>query len=342
MLKRVWRFSLIKICMLMLLLTSWQAFASCSQNPVAGTKFITAPGTISINPYQTNGLPVANGTVLYTGTFTGNTGNFTVTCTAAFTGLLYQGIGTATANVYPTSIPGIGMEIHNTGSANDNLWPAAVTVASSTSYSSTASAEVTLQLVKTGPITTGGTLSGTVGNYVIPTQANYSIFPIALTGVTIVGLTQPTCVVTSTTINVALGNFAINHFPAIGSTSPPMPFNIQLVCSGGPGVTTTTMSTVLTDATNSANTSNTLPLSASSTATGLGVQITYNGAIVSYAADPSVNPVATFVPPYPNQVTLGTGENGTYNFPFYAHYIRTGTVTAGTANSSATFTIIYK
>ena len=325
--------SIIVALMSVLLLMPWKSFASCTLNPTTVVKVISSPPSITINPY------VATGTVLYTGTFSGNSGTFTVTCTSNFTQLVYQGVGVATSNTYPTNIPGIGMQLSNTG-GNTGLWPVTITQASSNTFSAQAALAVQMQLVKTGPITASGTLPINVGSLVLPQQGNFVLFNINLQTPLVVNFTQPSCTVTSSSpIAVALGAFPIAHFPAVGSTSSPIPFSIQVTCQQGPNGSSTSIYATLTDnsgvGVGAGNTSNILPLSSTSTASGLGVQIQYNGTIQKFGPDSNVIGNT-------NQFLLqANNANGTYNFPFTAYFIRTGAVVAGSAKTSATFTMAY-
>lgn len=316
--------------MLTLMLMSFNACASCTDTPATVTKVLNSPAVVTLNPY----VPV--GTVLSTATFTGNSGSFTIACTTAFTQLTYQGIGTATANVYPTNIPGLGIQLSNASGTTGN-WPVTTTIASTTSFTATASVATNFSLIKTGPITANGVLPINVGNFVLPQQGNFVGFQINLATPMQINFTKPSCSVTSPTVAVSLGSFPVSHFPALGSTSSPIPFTIQVTCVDGPTGSNTQMSTTLIDSsgTKVGNTSNILSLSASSTAGGIGLQITYNGTIENYGPDSSA--VGNT-----NQFLLATGTNGVYNFPFYAYMVRTGTVTAGSVISTATFTMSYQ
>jgi type 1 fimbria pilin len=318
------------LLILLLATLSLRAMAGCTETPAGVAKVLNSPASITINPY------VAVGTVLNTSTFTGNSGTFTITCSTAFSQFTYQGIGTATSNIYPTNIPGIGIQLSNASGTTGN-WPVTETIGAVTTYTATASVPTNFSLIKTGPITANGTLGINVGNFVLPQQGNFVGFQINLASPMVVNFTKPSCSVTSPTIAVSLGAFPVSHFPAVGSTSSPMPFNIQVTCVDGPTGSSTQMSVTLTDASGSdvGNTSNILALSSTSTATGIGVQIQYNGTVRSYGPDSNVAGNK-------NQFLLTTGSNGVFNFPFYANMIRTGTVKAGSVITTATFTMSYQ
>lgn len=329
--KRLIRRLLVTLCAAAAVLQVLPARAGCTETPASVIKVLNSPASVTLNPY----VPI--GTVLSTATFTGNSGQFTITCTTAFTQFTYQGVGTATNNIYPTNIPGLGIQLSNASGTTGN-WPVTETVASTKTYTATASVPTNFSLIKTGPITANGTIPVNVGNFVLPQQGNFVGFQINLASPMQINFTKPSCSVTSpSTIAVALGAFPVAHFTAIGSKSSPMPFTIQVTCVDGPTGSNTQMSTTLTDAsgTNIGNTGNTLSLSSTSTAKGIGIQITYNGAVESYGPDSNANGNT-------NQFLLGTGSNGVYNYPFYAYMIRTGTVTAGSVNSTMTFTMNYQ
>jgi type 1 fimbria pilin len=301
------------------------------ETPTGVAKTLNSPASLTINPY------VAVGSVLNTSTFTGNSGSFTITCTTSFSQFTYQGVGTATSNIYPTAIPGIGIQLSNTSGTTGN-WPVTETITPAvTTYTATASVATTMSLIKTGPITANGTLAANVGNFVLPQQGNFVGFQINLASPMVINFTKPSCSVTTTSIAVSLGAFPVAHFPSVGSTSSPVPFNVQVSCVDGPTGSSTQMSVTLTDASGNdvGNTSSTLALSSSSTATGIGVQIEYNGTVRSYGPDSNAAGNT-------NQFLLTTGANGVYNFPFYAYMIRTGTVKAGSVITTATFTMSYQ
>jgi len=312
---------------------SINALAGCTETPTFVAKVLNSPASVTLNPY----VPI--GTVLSTATFTGNSGNFTISCTTAFTQLTYQGVGTPTANIYPTNIPGLGVRLSNASGTLGN-WPVTETIASTTSFTATASVPTNFSLIKTGPITTNGILPINVGNFVLPQEGNFVGFQINLATPMAINFTKPACSVTSpTVIAVSLGAFSIARFASgnPGITTSPVPFNIQVTCADGPNGSNTQMSVTLTDAsgTSVGNTTKILSLSSTSTAKGIGIQITYNGTVRGFGPDSNINNNT-------NQFLLATGSNGVFNYPFYAYMISTGPVTAGSVISTATFTMNYQ
>jgi type 1 fimbria pilin len=202
---------------------------------------------------------------------------------------------------------------------------------------------ITFELVQTGPLQPGNYTLGTTR--MVLTDPSYSSVlvqePVYINGTTtplpVVIVQHPTCNVSSPSIQVPLGSVPLKSFSGVGSTSPVQPsFNISLSCSGGDTGVMTSVYTTLTDQTNPANQSNTLSLSAGSTARGIGIQVLNGNTVISYGPDSAV--VGN-----PNQWLAGSAGNGTFNIPLTARYVQTApTVTAGTANGLATFTMSYQ
>jgi len=111
-----------------------------------------------------------------------------------------------------------------------------------------------------------------------------------------------------------------------------------LQCSGGDPNTSTNAYVTLTDATNPTNTSQVLSLTPTSQASGVGVQILNGTTVLGYGPDSAA-------PGNTNQWYAGNIAVGTSRFtiPLSARYVQTGaTVTPGTANAQATFTMSYQ
>ncbi|NLP61776.1 type 1 fimbrial protein [Paraburkholderia sacchari] len=143
---------------------------------------------------------------------------------------------------------------------------------------------------------------------------------------------------TTPNVNVPMGTFKTTDFPTVGSLSPgaAAPVNIQLVnCPAGtadPNSQGGQIHSVQYSITPSAGTvaTNVAALSGSPSATGVGIQL----------FDPSgaVLPLST-----PQTVSGYDGTvGGNYTIPLTARYYRTGTVTAGPANTTMTVTLSYQ
>lgn len=197
-------------------------------------------------------------------------------------------------------------------------------------------------LVKTGPITSG-VLSGALllsakavfratatSPYVVtksPLRISYVLGPVRVVG--------STCTVTTPSQSVNLSpaaGFPIAIFTGVSATSTPVPFSLRLNC----GEATTRVGVTFTDARNPGNVGNVLPLSANSSAGGLGVQILNKGQPVNFGPD-----AATLG--NTNQIMLTVSGNQNVDLPFSARYIQTNArVTPGTANALASFTFAYQ
>ena len=134
----------------------------------------------------------------------------------------------------------------------------------------------------------------------------------------------------STNTAVKLPNVYGNNFLSNGYTAGSTPFSISVNCPGP-----TLLAITFTDNNNITQTGNILTPGAGSTAKGLGLQLKYNGNIISFGPD-SAEPGTT------NQIVLNSNLTGVQSFPFTASYIRTGTVTPGSLTATATFTLSYQ
>jgi type 1 fimbria pilin len=93
-----------------------------------------------------------------------------------------------------------------------------------------------------------------------------------------------------------------------------------------------------TDNNNPTNHSNALSLASGSSASGVGIQIVQNGSPVSLGPDSSVAGNL-------NQMFVGSsaGSGSVVRVPFGGRYVKTSnTMTAGSANGVATFTMSYQ
>ncbi|MGK9176057.1 type 1 fimbrial protein [Yokenella regensburgei] len=133
-------------------------------------------------------------------------------------------------------------------------------------------------------------------------------------------------------IQVDLQKHASTEFTAVGTTSPATPFNFEIkncdpninsvnyTFKPGPGVTLVS----------AGNSDQHITLDSTSSASGVGIQV----------LDAYDTPV-----PFNTKITYG-GYNkttgGSYTIPMKARYIRTGAISAGTANSAVEFTMTYE
>ncbi|MDN7425965.1 fimbrial protein [Burkholderia sp. AU16741] len=194
-----------------------------------------------------------------------------------------------------------------------------------------------IQLVKTGPITAQGKVTGQIAQYTFDDK-NLVVGRLYIAGSVEIKPKVPTCSVLTKTITVSMASTNAKRFTGVGSTSPGKAFDIRLNCGNGTSGATTKMYITMTDATHPANRSTMLSLSKDSTASGVGYQIVRqtDGSPVTYGRDSSEagNPGQWFVGQYGNQ---------SVDIPLVARYVQTQPkIAAGTANAAASFTMNYQ
>jgi type 1 fimbria pilin len=139
-------------------------------------------------------------------------------------------------------------------------------------------------------------------------------------------VTTTACSVTNKAIKVPMGDVLKTAFTGQGSTTPEKSFGINLDCDAATRVNLT-----LDDPTGKSTLPGVLPLTTATegaTAGGVGIQMLYNDAPVTFG---KMFPIAT------------TTAKGAMTIPLKARYYQTAaTVTAGKANSVATFTLTYQ
>ena len=295
------------------------------------TMLVNGPAVVNVDPT----LPV--GTSLWSASVTVNESS-SIACIGGYATLTYNGVGARenTYFTYPTSVPGVGIRLkYLTGSMNNGAWfPWSYTSTWTGGYIQTHT--IFVEFIKTGPITVAGSLSGVFSTWNTNLADNPVWGQYAWAAPVVFNVAVPTCAVTTHDIAVSMGSVAATSFGGAGSVSDSKPFNISLQCSGGVINSYTNVYTTLTDVTNPGNVSDTLSLNASSSATGLGVQVLRGTTVIRYGPDSSVAG-------NPNQWFAGAAQNGAFNIPLTARYIKTAaTVTPGTANASATFTMSYQ
>lgn len=260
-------------------------------------------------------------------------------CPSVLGNMTFEGTGVYLGNsVYATSIPGIGYKIHTPLGANPVPvdWPKTLY----NRYQSMVYEHiVVIDLVKTGSIGHGGTLSGEFARWAF---AGKTYFSYQFTGSITVKPMSPTCTVTTPSIVVPFGNISKTVFSGVGSTSGSRSLNIRLLCKGGDAGTSTPVHVTLTDATNPANRTTSLSLTTASTAGGVAIQLLKDNVVLGYGADSDAADNA-------NRWSAGASAASTnvggvfFDIPLTARYVQTGTViTPGSANGKATFTMSYQ
>lgn len=236
-------------------------------------------------------------------------------------------------DVYPSNIEGIGYRITRLGMCAVP-WP--VKCGSLGVSQQTVNHTVQIELIKTGPIASGQSLSGVFAKWTIDDQApdflQYSW------GAPVPVVVRPAvlqCTVTTPQVTVPLGSIPRTAFSGINSTAGTRPLDIDLMCSGGDPGNTKAINVTLTDSTNPANRSTTLSLASGSVATGVAIQLLNGQTVLGYGPDSSAAQ-------NPGQWFAGTGRAGEFRIPLSARYIQTaGTIMPGSANGRATFTMSY-
>ncbi len=288
---------------------------------------LQGPTSINFDPSLAVGATLWSGLVPATATTGGGQ------CSGGTFSILFRGVGTPAGYIYPSGIDGIGYRVRMStsmcymgwwpGSCSSQLWAPGV-----------ATHSLLVELVKTGPISGGGTLTGKFAEWMADGVELYLSY--SWVGSVVVRPINPTCSVTTPSVPVPLGSIPASRFSGVGSTSASQGFNIALQCSGGDAGRTTDIFLTLTDQANPGNRSNVLSLSDGATAKGVGIQIKSGSTIVSYGPDSAAAD-------NPGRWYAGKSGNGAFNIPLSASYVQTEpTVKAGTADGKATFTMSYQ
>lgn len=315
------RLAVISLLLLALTLSPLSAFASCTLSGNAETvKMTVSPATVTIDPNA------AVGAVLATSSLTSpNPATSSVTCTGTTTIGVTNVIGDAPnagATIYPTNVSGVGYRLLHPDSSYYLLPYGSDSITSGT-Y--TLSVGTVVQLVKTGPIASGSTVTaGTLGTWTY--QKNNGTFTAETFSLaSAVKFVAPTCTVATTSIAVTLPTVSTTALATTGATAGATAFNIGLTCTAAAAGQDVA---VQLDATKQPNgTTGVITLNTSSTSKNVGVQLT----------DSSFNPVT-----FGTAADAGTTTTGTYNITYYArYYALTNNVSAGSVSATATFTISY-
>ncbi|MGY2798953.1 type 1 fimbria pilin [Ewingella americana] len=215
--------------------------------------------------------------------------------------------------VYDTNISGLGIRITLTTravpSTGDFLKDQGVFIKGGT-----------IELIKTstGSVGAGNLTTGDAAYFFASQDPTYRAV-LRLTGSNTI--TPVACSVSNTVINVSLDDAVYSDFSGVGSTAKPKDFNIGLNCDAGTNVK-------LTLDGNAAGPAGVLALNAGSNqAKGIGIQLVKSAA-----------PVALGTP-----LDFGTATSaGDMQLPLIARYYQTeASITGGTTNTTATFTMTY-
>lgn len=306
-----------------------------------GTTSFTLPSTITVSA----NTPV--GTVLATSSATATNPAPVYDCAGNVPDGIVNNVGAtpgAGVTTFPTGIPGISYQIVRGGSTLAS-WPNATlnTGTQGCNYFNqfgwfcgfqgaeqiTFSVSTQLQLVVTGAFGNSTIPAGTLGYWQFQSlgsnggTSTAQIVAFSLANPVTITL-NPSCSVTSNPVNVTLPAISTSALGSTGATAGTTPFDIALSCPGG--TSGATLSIQLDYNGTPSGIQGVLTPTGGSSA-GVGVQV----------LNQSSNPV-TFGTPQ----TVGKITTGATNISFFARYYRTGTVTPGTLQASATFTLLYQ
>lgn len=246
---------------------------------------------------------------------------------------------TAVAGVYKTNVSGIGVQVLGYGSALPK--PGTVrNYAYYAPYFPGSYLALQVKLIKTGPISPG-LLSFPVtqlgGGYASESSTTLvNEFPYGLANVTgTTNIVLPTC--STSAVSVDMGSVSANEFTGIGHTARATHFNVNLYgCPTG----WKKVSYQFIPVTSALSANGVIALSGSSTATGVGIQITDDNGTPLTAAT-GFNGWAQ-LGTLPRTKAYSSSVGGSFVFPLAARYYQTSTlVTPGTADSSIIFTTGY-
>lgn len=313
------RAPLATILVVLLMLAAWPrtSLAYCTLSGGKETVTMTVPSTITLDP----SVPV--GTVLATSTLaTPNPSNSSVNCSFGTTtiGVVNQVGGQAgNSTTFATGVSGVGYRIMHPDSS---YYLPAYGSDSIDSGTYTLSVGSTLQLVKTGPITSGATLnSGLLGYWQYAGfSSNVRAEDFVLgNSVTFVA---PTCSVSTPSIAVTLPTVSNTSLSTVGATAGTTAFTIGLDC---PSASAGRTINIQFDTNKSYGGDNGV-ITPTGSSKNVGVQIADSNFIGVIFGTPAL---------------AGNALNGPTNFTYYARYYATGAVTGGSVKATASFTITY-
>lgn len=295
---------------------------------------------ISLGNLPTFDPMLPEGKVLATGSATMSGAAANISCSPKVGNTVYTGIGNMESRyrTFPTNVAGIGVRVGTIGEGGRlNWWEDLHVYEGAQGINYLPIGTFRVELVKTGEITAGGSLSGDIAMMRLQ-DFNQTGILVRLSGSVPIKPLVPTCKLTSTdkSFDVPLGPVSqrtLMENPASAAKS----FNIQLTCSGGTQNATTKMYMGMTDASSPGNTSDILTLSANSKAKGVGVRIMRNG-VTAVKFTPNASIAGD-----PNQWYVGQFGNVLVDMPFTAYFVPNGdSIVGGAANATATYTISYQ
>ncbi|CAI2448629.1 fimbrial protein [Serratia liquefaciens] len=267
----------------------------------------------------------AVGTVLASKTVAINTSYVYITdgyCRGSTLSLNYVNGWSPINGIAATNIAGIGIRLTFGALTANQSWYNGY----SDQWSMATNSYWLIELIKTGPTSSGHLTAGTWGKVSIApaTGASWTVTSLMTTGVN--NITSVACSLNSTSINVPLGDVSTVQFTAIGATAGDKTFDIGLNCDKGARINVALAGTQNTDTTDTSVLALT-NAGQTGTAKGVGVQLLYGGVPLK------IN----------NNIVLKTSVGGQETLPFTARYYQTNNLLGpGKANSSATLNITYQ
>jgi len=241
-------------------------------------------------------------------------------------------------NVYRTGVDGVGMRLYGDSGTIQTYYPHTIYLGGGTTGSLTGGF-FRIELIKTAAQTGSGTIApnGPFTTYYLDGDGPSD--PVLTSSFRGMGTTvvSPTCEVDAGSRNIVVdfGNVPNSSFTGVGSRAVDRDFNITLRCQGSNVAQYQSTIGIQLDATPaSGNQPGTLAItSGTNSATRIGIQIVRRNG----GSEQNVT--------FGDSLTLGDTVTGTssMSLPLRARYIQTqaGTVGAGEANGTATFTITY-
>lgn len=244
-------------------------------------------------------------------------------------------------DIYPTNLSGVGVRYNfaiNSGDASFCPVQFDDHIASSTrtytchimhNTSPTMSFGASIEFVKIGSSISSGnitTMPKVTVSYALNSQSGTWNLPVMWNGSVNVNLVAVACSINTANITVPLDDVLSAGLTAVSTTAKPKDFNVGLSCNAGARVNMRMTGTQNQD-TSASGVLDLTGAGSSDVAKGVGIQILYNG-----------TPVALN-----NNMVLKTFAGVQESFTFTAQYYQTkSTVTAGSANSTATLNLTYQ
>ena len=304
--------------------------AACIQNPNLRNVIVDVPArTFALQYDDTGARDLATIRVNFKGsqvnTFSGNNGQ----CGNAYLYADYVNGWVPNGNkIAASNIPGISIQVKATeiGYLNTNYGPP--TAANPLAWS-LPNPYWTITIKKTGQVTQSGNLkAGHVGRLTqrnpAPHNSTWNLTSLNIPA-NAIKINVLKCSIKASSYNVSLGTWYDTQFQNIGSTSNNVSIPITLSCAAGTNLKVTVTSSAGYIDTNTGK----IKLSAQSQASGIAIQL----------LDRNNNPIKLN-----SKFTLQDNvAGGDYLFNWKARYIKTAnTITAGTANSTASVNIRYE